>query len=171
MPTKRPAKDASWLEHGLAGSHIDVKALKMAVYGLLVSAPIGHVLIGALQKAFAGKTGTGAKIAQILASNLLVAPVQTAAFLASIAIINGAKSADEVIKTVKAGFFSVIRITWAVSPLSTIVAQKFVPVDLWVPFFSFIQFILGTVFNMRVKQLRLAAAKKEKREQDVQSPK
>ena len=125
MPTKRPVKDASWLQHCLAGSHIDVKALKMALYGLLVSAPIGHVLIGALQKAFAGKTGTGAKIAQILASNLLVAPVQTAgtqfiskyhysaylttAYLASMAIINGAKSLDDVIKTVKAGFFSVIR--------------------------------------------------------------
>jgi peroxisomal membrane protein 2 len=78
MPVKRPAKDASWVLHALAGTHINVKALKMALYGFIVSAPIGHVLIGALQKAFAGKSGTGAKIAQILASNLLVAPIQTA---------------------------------------------------------------------------------------------
>jgi hypothetical protein len=64
------------------------------------------------------------------------------------AIINGAQSVDEVMKTVKAGFFSVIRvkcllgvcvrghslayflqITWTVSPLSLVVAQKFIPVD------------------------------------------
>lgn len=78
MPVKRPAKDAFWLLHALAAIHIDGKALKMALYGFLVSAPIGHVLIGTLQKAFAGKIGTGAKIAQILASNLFVAPIQTA---------------------------------------------------------------------------------------------
>lgn len=49
----------------------------MALYGFLVSAPLGHVLVTALQRAFAGKTSTGAKVAQILASNLLVAPIQT----------------------------------------------------------------------------------------------
>lgn len=49
----------------------------MAVYGSCVSAPLGHLLVGTLQRAFAGKTGTGAKIAQILASNLLIAPIQT----------------------------------------------------------------------------------------------
>lgn len=77
MPVKRPAKDTFWLLHALAGTHVDVKALKMALYGFFISAPIGHVLIGTLQKAFAGKTGVGAKIAQIVASNLLVAPIQT----------------------------------------------------------------------------------------------
>lgn len=101
----------------------------MAIYGFLVSAPIGHVLTGALQKSFAGKTGTGAKIAQILANSLLISPIQTASkliyfefailyqsklhsvvFLASMAVINGAKSGGEIIKTIKAGFFSVLRV-------------------------------------------------------------
>lgn len=173
MPVKRPSKDAPWPLHVLARSHVDVKALKMALYGFLISAPIGHVLIGTLQKAFAGKTGMRAKIAQLLASNLLVAPIQTAAYLASLAVINGAKSADEVVKTVKAGFFSVIRITWIVSPLSTVIAQRLIPMELWVPFFNLIQFLVGTFFNTRVKQLRLAAANKEKpqrekREQDAE---
>jgi peroxisomal membrane protein 2 len=35
------------------------------------------VLVGALQRAFAGKTSGKAKLAQILASNLIVAPIQT----------------------------------------------------------------------------------------------
>jgi hypothetical protein len=66
--------------------------------------------------------------------------------------------------------------------------------QLWVPFFSFVQFILGvrivlsgsvvlnaylrcqTFFNMRVKQLRLAAVRREKlerekRERDAQPEK
>ena len=44
----------------------------MAAYGALVSAPLGHVLIGILQKVFANRTTLKAKILQILASNLIV---------------------------------------------------------------------------------------------------
>jgi len=75
-PGQRPPKDAPHVLHLLAQAKIDTKALKMALYGFLVSAPLGHFLVGNLQKAFAGKTGTGAKIAQIVASNLLIAPIQ-----------------------------------------------------------------------------------------------
>lgn len=76
MPVKKPAKNAPLPLHVLAALHVDIKAVKMAIYGFLVSAPIGHVLIGILQRAFAGKTGTGAKITQLLANNLLVSPIQ-----------------------------------------------------------------------------------------------
>lgn len=136
----------------------------MAIYGFCVSAPLNHVLVGQLQKTFAGKTGLKAKLLQLLANNLLVSPVTVSgefrplycsihpssffshgsvgyvsttsgsrdislchffisssmcthlisilpiAYLASMAIINGATSVDEIIKTVKAGFFSVIRV-------------------------------------------------------------
>ncbi|KAJ6574976.1 hypothetical protein B0H19DRAFT_1126616 [Mycena capillaripes] len=167
MPVKRPAPDAPALLHILARSHVDLRAVKMAIYGFLVSAPVSHFLVGLLQKAFAGKTGTGAKVAQIVASNLLVAPIQTTAYLASMAIISGAKSVDEVVNTIKAGFFSVIRITWITSPIALTIAQRFVPVELWVPFFNAVQFVLGTYFNARVKQLRLAAlAKKADKEKE-----
>ncbi|KAF8913000.1 hypothetical protein CPB84DRAFT_1760099 [Gymnopilus junonius] len=162
------SKDASLLVRLLGNAHIDAKAVKMAIYGFLVSAPLSHFLIGLLQKAFAGRTSTRDKIAQIVASNLLVSPIQTTSYLASMAVINGATSLDEVVKTVKAGFFSVIRISWVVSPLSLTIAQKFVPVELWVPFFNAVQFVLGTYFNVRVKQLRLAAARKERLEREKQ---
>jgi len=160
------SKSASPLVRALASAHIDCKALKMAIYGFLVSAPLSHLLIGLLQKVFAGQTSTRSKIGQIVASNLLISPIQTFSFLASMAVINGATSVDEVIKTVKAGFFQVIRVSWVVSPLSMTIAQKFIPVDLWVPFFNAIQFVLGTYFNMRVKQQRLAALKKQKQEEE-----
>ncbi|KAJ7169749.1 hypothetical protein C8R46DRAFT_1175934 [Mycena filopes] len=171
MPAKKLSPNAPLFLQLLSRSHVDMRAVKMALYGLLVSAPISHILVGQLQRAFAGKTGTGAKIAQIVASNLLIAPVQTTAYLACMAIISGAKSFDEVVKTIKAGFFSVIRITWITSPIALTIAQRFIPVELWVPFFNAVQFILGgedrTYFNARVKQLRLnALAKKAEKEKE-----
>lgn len=130
IPPAKVAKDASPVAHLLAAAHIDVKALKMAVYGAFVSAPMSHYLVGTLQKVFAGKTSAAARAAQILASNLFIAPIQTlgralknellktsqkahanfTVFLASMAVINGAKSLEEVKRTVKGGFFSVIRV-------------------------------------------------------------
>ncbi|KAI5835292.1 hypothetical protein K523DRAFT_228430 [Schizophyllum commune Tattone D] len=162
VPPKKQSPDASPLVKTLAQAHIDAKAVKMALYGFLVSAPLGHFLVRLLQRAFRGRTGLGARVGQILASNLLVAPIQTAAFLASMAVINGAKTVDDVLKTMKTGFFSVIRITWVVSPLSLSIAQGFIPVELWVPFFNAVQFVLGTFFNMHMKKLRAAAIAKEK---------
>lgn len=77
LPPKPTPKDASALSQALARAHIDTKAFKMALYGFFVSAPLGHFLVGLLQKAFAGKTGLKYRLAQLLASNLLIAPIQT----------------------------------------------------------------------------------------------
>jgi len=85
-------------------------------------------------------------------------------FLASMAVLNGAKSWEEIKKTIKAGFFSVIRVTWIASPVLMVVAQKFIPVELWVPFFNVVAFVLGTYMNAKVKLLRMAAAKKAERD-------
>jgi peroxisomal membrane protein 2 len=71
-------KNASSLTRALASAYIDGKAAKMALYGFLVSAPLSHYLVGALQKAFAGKTSSRDRIRQIIASNLLISPVQVA---------------------------------------------------------------------------------------------
>lgn len=101
----------------------------MACYGFFVSAPLGHLLVGRLQKAFAGQTGTKAKILQILASNLITAPVQITgescflrdaessvhtsdgtAYLACNAIINGARTWKQVAAVVKGGFWDVMKV-------------------------------------------------------------
>ncbi|KAF8640634.1 hypothetical protein AX17_000291 [Amanita inopinata Kibby_2008] len=158
VPVHKPTHNASVVTQILSRAHVNTKALKMALYGFLVSAPLSHYLIGFLQRTFAGKTGKGARIAQILASNLLVAPIQTTAYLASMAIING----KDVAKTVSGGFLPVIRVSWIVSPLSMTIAQNFIPVDLWVPFFNGVQFVLGTYFNMRLKQMQQAQLKDKK---------
>jgi len=144
----------------IAATKITPRAFKMALYGFLVSAPLGHVLVGRLQRTFAGQ-----KLAQILASNLLVAPIQTAVYLACMALIGGAKSVDGIVKTVKGGFMTVMRITWMTSPLATVFAQKFLAPELWVPFFNLVSFVLGTYFNTKLK-LRMRAVEQEKKGQD-----
>lgn len=76
LPARKVPKESPFFYKLLENGHIDSRALKMALYGFLVSAPLGHFLVGTLQKAFAGRTDTRAKIAQIVTSNLLISPVQ-----------------------------------------------------------------------------------------------
>ena len=76
VPARRVPKDAPLDSHLLARAKVDTKALKMGVYGVCVSAPLSHYMIGMLQRAFAGRTSTRDKILQILASNLIVSPIQ-----------------------------------------------------------------------------------------------
>lgn len=65
---------ASWLskDRNKHGNYFTARVPKMAAYGALISAPIGHFLIWALQKIFKGRTSLKAKILQILVSNLIV---------------------------------------------------------------------------------------------------
>ncbi|KAH9858207.1 hypothetical protein C2E23DRAFT_803091 [Lenzites betulinus] len=163
-PPPRVARDAPFLVHLLARAQVSSKAFKMAAYGFLISAPMSHTLVNALQRVFAGKSGLGARVGMLLASQLVVAPIQIFAFLSCMAVINGANSLDAITKTVKAGFGKVIRITWMTSPVYTVFAQQFLPTELWVPFFTFMQFLTGTYFNTKIKKMQLAAeaAKKEK---------
>jgi hypothetical protein len=160
----KPAKDATPMARSLAAVHINAKALKMAAYGALISAPLSHYLSGALQRIFAGKTSRRAKAAYILCNNTFVAPIQTVVYLASIAIINGARSFEDIKRTVKNGFMTMIRITWVASPLTMEIARKYVPVELWVPFFSIAQFVIGTYFATKGKRRGIAAAKKAEEE-------
>lgn len=78
LPPPQIPKDAAPLTKALARARIDSKAVKMALYGFFVSAPMGHFLVGMLQKAFAGKTGLKARLGQLLASNLLISPINAA---------------------------------------------------------------------------------------------
>jgi hypothetical protein len=65
---------ASWIakDRNVHGNYFTSRVPKMAVYGAFISAPLGHVLIGILQRMFAGRTSLKAKILQILVSNLIV---------------------------------------------------------------------------------------------------
>jgi hypothetical protein len=84
---------ASWLakDRNKHGNYFTARVPKMAAYGALISAPLGHFLIWALQKAFKGRTSLRAKILQILVSNLIVSK-QTTPLVCSDAARNGLSS-------------------------------------------------------------------------------
>ncbi|KAI0686193.1 hypothetical protein C8Q76DRAFT_762002, partial [Earliella scabrosa] len=154
-PPPRVATDAPLLVHVLARAQVSGKAVQMAAYGVFVSAPIAHA-----------STGVGARLDMLLASQLVVAPIQIFAYLACMAVINGAKTVDEVSKTVKAGFGKVLRLTWMTSPVYTVFAQQFLPPEMWVPFFNFMQFLTGTYFNTKLKKMRMEAEEKAKKDRE-----
>ncbi|TFY57191.1 hypothetical protein EVJ58_g7177 [Rhodofomes roseus] len=167
VPARRVPKDAPFYEHALARVKIESKAPKMTLYGMLVSAPMSHALVGITQKLFAGKTGLAAKVGQLLVSNLIVAPIQIAVYLSCTAVINGARTVDDVRKTVKAGYMNALRVTWMTLPLTIVIAQRYLAPELWVPFINLVQFVTGTYFNTKMKKIRMAMdAKKTKKDQE-----
>ncbi|KAF1944735.1 integral membrane protein [Clathrospora elynae] len=154
---------ASWIAHDRtkSGNYFTSRVPKMAIYGALISAPLGHVLISALQKVFQGRKSLKAKVLQILVSNLIIAPIQNSVYLVSMALIAGARTFHQVKATVKAGFWPVMKVSWVVSPISLAFAQQFLPETTWVPFFNIIGFIIGTYINAHTKKKRLAALRRK----------
>lgn len=43
--------------------------------GLFISGPLSHFMYEIMNKVFAGKTGNGVKIGQLLFSNLIISPI------------------------------------------------------------------------------------------------
>jgi hypothetical protein len=154
---------ASWLakDIGKHGSYMTPRVPKMVAYGSLVSAPLGHVLIWCLQRAFRGRTSVKAKVIQILVSNLVMAPIQNAVYLIAMAIIAGAHTRSQIRATLRVGFWKVMKVSWLTSPLALAFAQKFLPDHLWVPFFNIVAFTIGTYINTITKKKRLAALRKK----------
>ncbi|EAA61164.1 hypothetical protein AN7258.2 [Aspergillus nidulans FGSC A4] len=153
---------ASYLANDVSkhGHYFSSRVPKMLLYGMFISAPLGHVLVGILQKVFAGRTSLKAKVLQILASNLIVSPIQNVVYLTCMAIIAGARTLHQVRATIKAGFFPVMKVSWITSPLALAFAQKFLPEHTWVPFFNIVGFFIGTYVNTHTKRKRLEALRK-----------
>jgi len=168
VPSPRPTAKSGTTQYGLEAvlsqAKITPRAFAMAIYGAFISAPLNHVLVGRLQKAFAGKTTLKDRVLQILVNSVCIAPITTVVYLASMAIIGGARTVNGVTKTVKAGFAPLMKVTCISSPLAQIFAQRFLPSELWVPFFNMVAFTLGTYFNTKVKIAQLKAARKAQKD-------
>ena len=177
---------ASWIakDVGPSGHYVNSRVPKMAAYGAFISAPLGHFLISILQRMFSGRTSLTAKIMQILVSNLIVrlhhpqtkrlgcraglttsnfqvAPIQNTVYLASMAVIAGARTFHQIRATIRAGFMPVMKVSWVVSPLALAFAQKFLPEQTWVPFFNIVAFVIGTWINSQTKKKRLQALRRK----------
>ncbi|KAJ3051191.1 hypothetical protein HK097_007838 [Rhizophlyctis rosea] len=128
------------------------KVVKMAAYGFLVSGPLGHYLYAAMEKAFAGKTGPAVGIMKLLVSNLVIAPIQNAVYIAAMALIAGTNTAGA-IRAVRSRLAGVMKMTWSVFPLIQAFAFRSLPQPLWLPFFNLVAFVFGTYINTRTKLL------------------
>jgi len=133
---------------------IDEKILKMALYGFLVSGPLNHLLFEMLNKLFKNSTGAGAKLLQILTSQLIITPVQNTVYLIAMAVIAGIRTPDQIKKTVKKSLWPIMKMSWIVSPLAMGFAQKFLPPQLWVPFFNIVGFVFGVMANTKTKKVQ-----------------
>ncbi|KAG0177529.1 hypothetical protein DFQ28_005839 [Apophysomyces sp. BC1034] len=142
--------------------HLDKKIIQMAVYGLCISGPLNHTLYEIMNKLFAGKTGTKVKVGQLLFSNLVISPIMNTVFITAMTVLAGQRSAVQIKTALRASLLNMQKISWVVSPLILIFAQKFLPQDTWVPFFNLIAFVFGTYMNTMIKRRRLKAEKEGK---------
>ena len=127
VPSRKVHPSAGALEHLFAASKVNAKAFKMALFGFLVSAPLGHALVKAMHRVFAGRTGPSVKLGMLATSLLVIAPIQIVVFLTNSAMIEGARTKEAVLRVVKKGFAPVLGITWITNPTAIIFAQTFLP--------------------------------------------
>ncbi|KAL8286826.1 hypothetical protein RQP46_004354 [Phenoliferia psychrophenolica] len=144
------------------------KAIKMALYGFCISAPLGHTLLALLQKAFAGRDSARAKVLMIIVSNLLVSPIQQGVYISAMAVIGGATSSAQVFKALQMSFMRVMKLSWVISTLCMATAQKFIAPELWVPFFNVVGAFVGTYINVQAKRQALVAQAKAQAKKDAE---
>lgn len=166
VPTRRLHPSAGPLEHLFAASKINLKAFKMAVFGFLVSAPLGHAMVKTMHRIFAGRKGPAVKLGMLAASLLVIAPIQIAVFLTNSAVIEGARTKEAILRVLKRGFGPVLGVTWITTPTAIIFAQSFLPPEFEVPFFNLVQFCTGLFFNTAAIKAVLAAQKKKEVKKD-----
>ncbi|KAF9584763.1 hypothetical protein BGW38_005268 [Lunasporangiospora selenospora] len=143
---------------------INKRVVQMALYGLLVSGPLAHGLFELVTKRFLGKEGAKWKIAQIMSTQLITSPIQNATYILAMALFAGARSTAQIKAAFKQGYLNMMKTSWMISPLSMAFAQKFLPPNIWVPFFNLVAFVFGTYVNTSIKKARLAQLKKEQQE-------
>lgn len=158
---------------GLKGS--DNKVMKMVIYGSLILTPLSHNMYGVLNKAFGTKLSFKMKMLQILVSVSTITPLISAVFTCWLALINNYKLKSlltiqdlrtelrKMVEVMKSGLIANYPRNVKSSILTNVgclvVAQNYVHPELWVVFFTFVFFLLGTYQNTRQKM----ALKREER--------
>lgn len=147
----------------------------MLFYAALLATPASHVYYKLLTRFFRGKLSHKLKVLQILTSLVTISPLLSAGYISWISVINVNVSPEGSTKNLfqaylaaikdglKANFWLAYRTSAIASTLAMSVAQAFVPPDLWVIFFNFVNFILGTYQNtkMKLRQINLQQLKKD----------
>lgn len=99
----------------------------MALFGFLVSAPLGHALVKVMQRVFAGYTVPRARLGMLATSLVIIAPIQIAVFLTNSAIIEGARTKEAILRVLKRGFAPVLGVTWITTPTAIMISRTLLP--------------------------------------------
>ncbi|CAH6720719.1 hypothetical protein CLIB1444_04S06370 [[Candida] jaroonii] len=158
---------------GLKGT--DNKVIKMVIYGSLILTPLSHNMYAALNKVFGNKLSFKMKMLQILVSVTTITPFISAVFTCWLALINNYNikslvatedlkmELKKMLKVMKAGLLANYPRNVKSSVITNIgcllVAQNYIQPELWVVFFTFVFFLLGTYQNTKQK---IASQKKAK---------
>lgn len=142
---------------------LSTKTLLMVIYGTLIATPISHVLYQALNRVFGTNLTPTMKALQIATSLCTISPTLSAVFASWLSIINGyrrsssdlGKELANIRQLVRKGllrsFWSIYHSGATTSLFSLVIAQNFLPPELWVVFFTVVFFVLGTIQNTRFK--------------------
>ncbi|RKP15180.1 hypothetical protein BJ684DRAFT_7407 [Piptocephalis cylindrospora] len=141
-----------------------IRIIKMALYGLLISGPLGHTLYAALGRIIGGRKGPRWALLTLLLSNLIISPIQNAVFLSAMAIIAGKGTVGQVREAVQAGWLGMQKTSWVIFPLVQMSAIRYMPLDLWTPYFNLVAFVFGTYFNTQAKLRAVQSIRPEKKE-------
>ncbi|KAL6450785.1 wscA Woronin body membrane protein wscA [Candida maltosa Xu316] len=158
------------------------KLLKMIIYGSCIATPISHYMYHIINnKLFKGPLSARQKVLQILTSLFTVTPFLSGCFVAWISLINnyqlpkhGFNLCTEItrISTIvknglSQGYLGVLKSSMVTSSFALVIAQKFIPPELWVVFFNVVYFFLGTYQNTKLKRFqKQQRIKKQEQEQE-----
>lgn len=152
------------------------KIFSMMIYGFCIMTPISHHLYGLLNRAFAGRKMTlKMKIAQVLSSLMFISPLLSGVvtswlslsnnYRVSTAKLNFVDEFKKIIAIIVSGlrnsYLPIFKTSVITSLCSFVTAQTFLDPEIWVVFFTFVYFVLGTVQNTRVKVLQRQKSKKD----------
>lgn len=152
------------------------KIFTMMIYGSCIMTPISHHLYGLLNRAFAGRKMTlKMKIAQVLSSLMFISPLLSGIFTSWLALTNNyrvsttnlnfAEEFKRIVNIIASGlknsYLPILKTSVFTSLWSFVTAQTFLDPEIWVVFFTFVYFVLGTVQNTRVKLLQRQKSKKD----------
>ncbi|OAV96304.1 hypothetical protein PTTG_12367 [Puccinia triticina 1-1 BBBD Race 1] len=142
---------------------VSVRAIKLTAYGGLISAPLSHGLMKLLHRVFPNhESSDKSKLGMILASMLITGPIQNSVYLIAMGAIEGLKSQKEIYFFWKNTIGILTKMSIILGTLSTIIANRFLSKELWVPFFNLVGFVLGTYVNFLNKKKQKGAAKDKK---------
>lgn len=135
----------------------------MVIYGALLSTPVAHYYYGFSNKIFGAKQSPRTKILQLATALSTLSPFLSAVYVSWLAIINSYRYSSKgvgaelcrlaaVVKTgLKNNFWLVYRTSAITQLVALVLAQNYVPPELWVVFTNFIYFVVGTIQNTKIK--------------------